>query len=1015
MNFVRFCRQNSRAVFLLVVWLTIAGLVSIFQLPSNIYPELNFPRIIVLVHAGDLSPDTMLVTVTRPIEEQVSTVFGTRRVRSRTIRGGAEISVLFNQDADMQQALQMVQARVNEVQSTLPPDSEIQVERLTPAVFPILSLVLNGNVPDADLRDFAIYNLRPLFSRVPGVARVQVDASDVREISVVVDPRKALAHRVSLPDLSDRLRATNNVVSVGRLDSGYQQFLVLANTQFKNLDEIGNTIVSNDPQSPVRLREIATIVESVADRMTLVTGNGRPAAVINVTRQAGGNIISVSDQVKDLAFHSSNVIPQTLHLSTVYDLAEFVKESIASVRDAVLIGGFLAVIVLFVFLRQLRITIAAAVSLPLTIIATFFFVKILGGTLNLMSLGGLAIAIGLVIDDSVVIVENIYRHVGAGEKVKSAVEKGTHELIGPVVGSTLTTVVVFLPLGYLRGTVGEFFSALSQTLVASVLLSLLYSLTLIPLLCEYLLNHATFRESSLHFIDPVNRLYERGIRWALSHKPQVAVVVLVLVVLPVLTYFQLETGFLPEMDEGGFVVDYLTPAGTSLSQTNSIVQQLEQKVGKLPEQSAFSRRTGAEMGLFATEQNKGDILVKLKPPSERKRSASDIIEDLRTQIAGTVAGADVEFVQILQDMLGDLEGSPEPVEVKIFGADSNELVRIADELAPKIQKIDGIVDFKGPRRGNPELVINVDPALAAHVGLTVDQVSQQVRDGLLGASSTDLRRGDRLIPIRVRYPNEFRFQEQNIRQYPILTASRQIVPLESLASVVKERGQNQLLRENQRLMVTLTARLENRDLGGAIADVKKVLASTPMPVGYIYEIGGQYESQQASFRQLLFVLGLALAAVFTVVVIQFRAFLPALIILSAAPLSLVGVFLLLLITKTPLNVSSFMGIILMVGLVVKNGIILFEYYDRLKGNLSVTEALVQAGRIRLRPILMTTLCTLFGLLPLALGIGSGAELQRPLAIAVIGGLTVSMLVTLVVMPVLYSMTRGAGAISEGPS
>lgn len=1005
MNFVRICRENSRAVFLLVTALTIAGLVSIFQLPSNIYPELNFPRIVVLVHAGDLSPDTMLVTVTRPIEEQVSTVFGVRRVRSRTIRGGAEISVLFSQDADLQQALQMVQARVNEARSSLPAESEIRVERLTPAVFPILSLVLNGNVPDADLRDFAVYNLRPLFSRVPGVARVEVDASDVREISVVVDPQKALAHRITLPDLADRLRTTNNLVSVGRLDSGYQQFLILANGQFRKLEEIGNTIVSNDPQSPVRLRDIAMIQEGVEDRRTLVTGNGRPAAIINITRQLGGNIIAVSDQVKALAFHGSNVIPPTLHLSTVYDLAEFVRESIAGVRDAVLIGGLLAVIVLYVFLRQARITIAAAVSLPLTIIATFFVVKMLGGTLNLMSLGGLAIAIGLIIDDSVVVVENIYRHLGAGERVEVAVEKGTRELIGPVVGSTLTTVVVFLPLGYLQGTVGEFFSALSLTLAASVLLSLLYSLTLVPLLCEYLLRHSTFRESSLRFIGPVNGIYERGIRWAIAHKLQVGLAALLLVALPVIAYQRLGTGFLPGMDEGGFVIDYLTPSGTSLSQTNATARQMEQKVAKLPEQSAFSRRTGAEMGLFATAQNKGDILVKLKPRSERKRSASEIIEDLRKQITGSVAGVDVEFVQILQDMLGDLEGSPEPVEIKIFGADSDELVRIADDLAPKIQKIEGLVDFKGPRSGNPELLINLDPALAAHVGLTVDQVSQQVGAGLLGVSSTDLRRADRLIPIRVRYPNEFRFQEQNIQQYPILTPNKQIVPLNSLATITKDRGPNELLRENQRLMVTLTARLENRDLGSAIADVKKVLASTRMPVGYIYEIGGQYESQQASFRQLVFVLALALAAVFAVIVIQFRAFLPALIILSAAPLSMIGVFLLLLITGTPLNVSSFMGIILMVGLVVKNGIILFEYYDRLKGDLTVTEALVQAGRIRLRPILMTTLCTLFGLLPLALGLGSGAELQKPLAIAVIGGLTVSMLVTLVVMPVLYSVAR----------
>ncbi len=295
--------------------------------------------------------------------------------------------------------------------------------------------------------------------------------------------------------------------------------------------------------------------------------------------------------------------------------------------------------------------------------------------------------------------------------------------------------------------------------------------------------------------------------------------------LAVFAYFKLSTGFLPEMDEGGFVVDYLTPPGTSLAETDSLVRQMEQRIAKLPEKSAFSRRTGAEMGLFATEQNKGDILVKLKPRSQRKRTAEEIIEDLRAQINQSIAGVDVEFVQILQDMLGDLEGSPEPVEVKIFGNDSGELTRIADDLAPQIEKIPGIVDFKGPRRGNPELLVNVDPGLAAHVGLTVEQVSQQLSAGLLGDVSTELRQSDRLIPIRIRYPDSFRYHEQNIRQYPIITPAKQMVPLESLAAITKDRGQNELLRENQRLMVVLTARLENRDLGSAIGDLKKILAS----------------------------------------------------------------------------------------------------------------------------------------------------------------------------------------------
>jgi len=1021
MNLVRFCRGNSRAVILLVGAMTVAGIVSMFQLPSNIYPELTFPRIAVLVKAGDLSPDTTLLTVTRPIEEQVSTVLGVRRVRSKTIRGGTEINVFFSDSMDMQLALQLVQARVNEAQSAMPPNTEIQVERMTPSVWPILSLVLNGNVPDVDLRDFAVYNLRPVISRVPGVARVEVDASDTREISVIVDPQKALAHRVSLTDIAERLRATNHVSSIGKIDKQYQQFLILSNSQFKDMDAIGSTVISTDPLNTVRLRDVATIQQGTADRKTLVTGNGHPAAIINVTRQVGGNIIDVSNGVKEVALHGKNILPSTLHLSTVYDLAEFVQEAMGSVRDAILIGAGLAVIILFVFLRNWRITIVAAITLPLTVFATFFFVKVFGGTLNLMSLGGLAIAIGLVIDDAVVVVENIYRHLGEGETAAVAAEKGTSELIGPVVGSTLTTVVVFLPLGMLRGVAGDFFSALSLTLAVSVLISLVLSLTLIPLFAEYMLKNSSFRESSSGFIEPVNRAYERGIRTALSHKFIVGIVTLLLIAGTVVIFSHLGTGFLPEMDEGGFVLDYRTPPGTSLAQTDAIVKQMEGMVQELPETAAFSRRTGAELGLFATEQNKGDILVKLKPAMERKRDIFAIIQDLRGKIGENFHGADIEFTQILQDMLGDLEGAREPVEVKIFGSNTDELFRIADELGDKLEKLSeestdpktgkkskkGFVDLKRPARGNPELLVQVDPASAAHLGMTVEQVTQQVSAGLLGSSSTDLRQSDRLVPIRVRYPDSFRTNEQSIRQFPILTPTKQIVALNTIAQITTDHGQNQLLRENQRLMVVLTANLVKVDLGTAIGDVKKMMGESKLPVGYTYEIGGQYETQQESFQSLLYVLGLGLAAVFTVLVIQFRAFLPALIIISAAPLSLMGVFTLLLITGTPLNVSSFMGIILMVGLVVKNGIILFEYFERLHGELSVMEALIQAGRIRLRPILMTTLCTLFGLLPLALGIGSGAELQKPLAIAVIGGLTISTFITLVLMPVFYATARRA--------
>jgi CzcA family heavy metal efflux pump len=1005
MNLVRFCRQNRYAVYLLTAFLAAAGLFSVFVLPSNIYPELNFPRILILAHSGDLAPEAMLLTVARPLEELASTVLGVRRVRSKTIRGATEISVLFNPDMDMQYALQLVQARVSEARSSLPPDTDVVVERVTPAVFPVLSLILNGHAPSQELRDYAFYILRPLFSRVPGVGRVEVQATDTREIAVIVDPQKVLSHRLSLVEIADRLRATNQVSSVGRLQKDYLQYLVLTTSQFANLEEIRNTVVAVEGQTPLRLQDIAEVREGVEDRRTLITGNGQPAALINISRQIGGNILQIAGDIKQSAANLGSAIPSTLRLSVVYDLAEFVHSAIANVRDAILLGGLLAVLILFVFLREGRTTLIAATSLPLSVVGTFFFLKLFGGSLNLMSLGGLAIAIGLIIDDAVVVMENIYRHLGLGESPPQAAELGTRELLGPVVGSTATTLVVFLPLGLLKGVVGDFFSALCLTLGVSVLLSLVFAVTFIPLLSQRFLSPGAHRVSSERFIEPVNRVYERAVRWALGHRRIVVAVTAASVLLGVFLYTRVETGFLPEMDEGGYVLDYWTPPGTSLAETDSILRRIEERVQRMPETASFSRRTGAELGLFATEQNKGDILVKVKPRSQRKRSTDEVIADLRSQIQQNVPGIQVEFIQILQDMIGDLEGSPEPVEIKLFGSSMAVLAQAADEIGAKIQKIPGIVDYKGILKGNPEIVFHVDSALAGRLGLTVDQVSQQVSAGLLGLTQTSFREADRTVGIRVRFPDGFRMDYANIRQYPIVTASKQIVPLGSIAQVEEVRGATQLNRENQRLMAALTARLENRDLGSAIRDVQRVMHEVRLPLGCTYEIGGQYESQQSSFRDLLRVLCLALAAVFSVLVMQFRSFHPALIILSAAPLSLLGVFAMLELTGTPLNVSSFMGIILMMGLVVKNGIILFEYVHRLweEEKLPLDEALVAAGRIRVRPILMTTLATLFGLLPLALGLGAGAELQKPLALAVIGGLLLSTFITLLVMPVFYSL------------
>jgi CzcA family heavy metal efflux pump len=1016
MNVARFARGNARVVTFAVGFLTLAGAYAMTVLPSGIYPEVEFPRIAIVAHSGDLPPRLMMIAVTRPLEEAAREVLGVRRVRSRTIRGATELSAIFNPNADMPYALQLMQGKIDEVRPTLPAGTEIRVERMTASLFPIMTFNVTGGLPAADLRDIAMFEIRPLLSRIPGVSRVEVAATDEREVSVLVDPERLNAARLTLDQVSEALRKQNQITSVGRLPKDYQQYLVLATGELTSLDDVRNTVVAFRGQTPVYIKDIADVREGVVDRTTLITGNGEPAAVVSVARQIGGNILDIAARVTETLRDAGASLPAAIRITKVYDLAAFVADAVQSVSEAIVIGGILAVFVLLAFLRDWRTTLVAATTLPLTIVGSFFFLHLAHGTINLMSMGGLAIAIGLVIDDAIVVVENIHRHLSAGEVADVAAERATNELVGPVIGSTLTTVVVFVPLGLLQGMVGQFFAALSLTLCAAVLLSLVYALLFVPVPAAWLLNTAGRRPGAAHpagggeGLGPFGRWYEAVLRTALRKPAWVIGVTLVVALVGIVFYFRLETGFLPEMDEGGYVIDYWTPPGTSLQESDRMVKRIEDVLKQTPEISSFNRRTGAEMGLFATQQNRGDVLVRLKPRSRRSRTAEEIIADQRERFAREMSGMTIEFVQLLQDMLGDLEGVPEPIEVKLYGDDIGTLESLASRIGEKLRKVDGLVDLVEPRRGNPELEVRIDPTRAAKAGFTATEISTQLSDGLLGDVATEMRRADRLIDLRVRYPDAYRYNANWIRDYPLVAQSGLVVPLSAAADVSTVEGAAELYREDLKQMVPITGRLEGRDMGSVVEDVRRVLAGERLPVGYTFQIGGQYESQQESFRSLLVVLGVALLLVFGLLVAQFRRFVAAMVIMSAAPLSLAGAFGLLLATGTPLNVSSFMGLILLVGLIVKNGIILIDYADRLvEAGVGTDEALVRAATIRLRPILMTTLCTLFGLLPLALGLGSGAELQKPLAIAVIGGLSVSTIVTLVFVPTLMSVVQTTSA------
>ena len=1002
--------RQRRFVYLVVGILSAAGIWAALRLPSAIYPELRFSRITIVAQGSPLGARQIVFSITRPLEEAVSIVPGVTRVRSHTIRGAAEIAVTFTPASDMDRALQLVRARVNQIQGALPSDLDIQIEQQTPSLFPILSYNVEGG-DAAALYDLARYEIKPLISRVPGVGRVDVQGSDVREIEVIADPARLIAHGISYGELADAIRRAITVQAVGRVAQDYRQYLIVTDQEAHAVADIGDVVV----RGGLHVRDVATVQVGTEDHVRIIAGDGRPAALVNITRQLGGNSVAIADSVARIMAAIAPTLPPGVHLKPVYDQAELVRAAVHSVRDAMLIGAALAVLVLLVFLRHGRITAISATSIPLTLAITVFIMRMLGQTFNLMTLGAMAIAIGLVIDDAVVITENIARHLrltGGGDR-EQAIRSAVQELIWPVTTSTLTTVVVFLPLGLLQGVVGQFFAALATTLTVAVLVSLILALTIIPLLAEQFVTAHEVEPTragplarAQAALDTLGDRYEGALRSVLRHTRRIVIAAVALVVVGIGLWRLVETGFLPEMDEGAFVLDYFTPGGTALNETDREVGIAERILAATPEIEATSRRTGAELGLFATAQNTGDIVARLQPPSRRSRDIFAVIDDVRQEITAAVPRMRIEFVQILSDVINDLAGNAKPVEIKLFGERLDSLEAYARRLEPGLDSIEGLEDlYNGVSEPSPELLMRVNQAEAGRVGLTPQEIGDVVSGALLGTHAGEIRSEDRPVAVRVRAPDSVRFDPLRLRALPVTGST----PLGSLATFTTAEARMSLERENQQQMIAMTADVSGRSLGGVMTDVRRVLAARPPPSGIRLVLGGQYESQQQAFRALLLVLLLAAVSVSAVMVVQFESFVEPLVVLLVAPVSFVGALVLLLLTKTALNVASFMGLILLVGVIVKNGIILLDF-TRLRmrdEGVALEVAIREAARVRLRPILMTTLCTLFGLLPLALGIGAGSELQRPLALAVIGGLVLSTPITLFAVPTLLVAIRGA--------
>ncbi len=1000
-----------KSIIFVIAALAAFGIYLVFTIPIAVFPATNFPRIVVGIDNGVMPIEQMQVTVTRPIEQAVNSVPGLDHVVSITSRGQAEVDLFFTWSVDMFRTLQYVNAAVAGIQPTLPPTATLTVNRLTFAAFPIMGYSLtSSSIPQTRLWELATYSLKPRLNRLPGVSMVIVQGGQEPEFHIEPDPEKLVQSQITVPNLVDAFSKSNLIDSPGFIQQNHQLVLALVNGQATSAADIGNMIAKTTASgTPIHIKDVATVKPAVKPVYTIVTANSQPAVLLNIFRQPDSNTVAVANEVHHQIQQLERSLPAGVTVSTFYDQSELVSASIHSVRDAIVIGLILAATILVLFLRDWGTSIIAGMVIPATIAFTFIALRLLGESFNLMTLGGLAAAVGLVIDDAIVVVENIVMHRDSGQSRSQAIRSALTEIRKPLVGSTITPIVVFLPLISITGVTGTFFRALAITVAVALLTSLALALTWTPALSHLLVRQAKGNEETgagpAGFMTRITRLYERLIKAALAHPWVLTALCCLLIVVSFFCYKALGSDLLPAMDEGGFVLDYLMPAGSGLSDTNRVLIGVENILRSIPEVESTSRRTGLQLGLATvTEANTGDISVKLK--AKRSRGVEEIIAEVRDKVNKAYPQLDTDFIQILQDQIGDLTSSPDPIQIKLFSENINLLKEWAPRVADAIKTIPAVKDLKDGIENTisgPAITFNVNQTAAARAGFTPQELELDTSAIIDGEPAlVPIVTNGRAYTMRVRFPESTRASLESIRNTLLISGSGRVATLGSLASVEDNPGQLEILRENLQRYVAVTARLEGMSLGTGVSLVQQKVAALHLPSAIRVVYGGLYAEQQRSFHDLLFVLGAAIVLVFIVLLIEFGGFAAPVAILASALLSTSGVFFALFVTGTTFNLSSFMGLIMVVGIVAKNGILLLDADQKYRAEgSSPRDAMIHAGERRLRPIMMTALAAVAGMIPLALALGAGSQMLQPLAIAVIGGILASMLLSLIVTPTVH--------------
>lgn len=1013
MSFIESVKHHQKAILFTAALLVAGGVMLLLSMPVGLFPDITFPRIVVLVDNGEMPAERVMAEVTKPIEAAISAVPGTRLVRSVTSRGSAEVDVFLDWGSDVTQTMELIQGELGNIRSTLPPEANITVQRMYVSVYPIEGYSLTSNdVSQVQMHDLALYTIRPALLQVPGVARVTITGGEEREFWVTVDPQKLGYYHLDIRQVNDAINKANVVASTGLVENNYQLYLSLVDGLLKNTDDISAVTVTTNNGVPVHVSDIATVAPAIKPAYIRTTARGREAVLINVMKQPTGSTVAIGLAVQQKL--ASMKLPPGVHIENFYDQSGYINNSITSTRDSILIGIILSMLVLFAFLRSWRIALVLAIIVPATILCTIVCLNSIGETINIMTLGGIAAAVGLIIDDSIVIIENVFTHFALENAREAqfiflpAARASIKELLPAIIGSTASTIVINIPLSFLGGITGAFFRPLSITMIFALLISFIFSLTLAPLLASLFLRTKDIKREIEKEKKPgrIFRMYESVMQALLKFRWVSIVVVLAIFFATYLIYSQVGSSFMPEMDEGSFVLDYTSPPGTSLTETNRMLMNVEQILMKVPEVQSYSRRTGTQLGFFITEPNTGDYLVKLKPT--HKRSTEDVINDVREKVHHSEPALTIDFGQLLSDIIGDLVNSPSPIEIKLFSDNIALRDSTAVQIEHAIENIPGVADpFNGIVISGPSLVFTVDPRKASYYGLTTTDVQDQLQTMMEGSVESSVQMPEKLVGIRVLFPNSFKSDLDSISHIMLAGANGVLVPIGAIATITRTTGQAELDREGFRSYVSVTARLENRDLGSTMKDIQKKVATIHLPPGIQLEYGGVYETQQQSFQNLLVVAIIALLLVSLVLLMEFREFSVPVSILFVTLSSLIGVMFALWVTGMTINISSMVGMIMIVGISAENAIFILHEAKRPElARFGTRKALIEAARHRARPITMTTLAAILALAPLAMGYGQGSQMQQPLAIAVIGGFCVVSILLFFLLPMLYLMLHG---------